>query len=135
MHLLEYAQQFLFVDDENSGRCNRRCRAHPDRLARHASLAKKVTGAEHRHHRFLSGTVNHREFHAALLDVHDAVCCLPLRIDRFASSKLYNSSGDSRGIEEHLWVEIVDLATILEVSRFRIQGKSPSLPSRSTATP
>src|SRR6266849_7747837 len=90
MLFVEHPQHLVFFDDQKGGwRYGSRC-PHPDRLARHASLAKKVTRAEHCDHRFLSRPVYHREFHSALLDVHDAIRSLALRVDRFVSPKFCN---------------------------------------------
>src|ERR1700738_2060358 len=105
MLCVQHAQQFALVDDENSAWRNRCSGAHPDRLARHASLAKKIIRAKHGDHCFFSGTINDSEFNAALLDVHDAIRSLTLRVDRFASAKFRQFSCHARCIEKQLWVE------------------------------
>src|ERR1700747_1104631 len=105
MLCMECAQQVVFLHDQKCGWRNGRCSAHANRLARHASLAKKITRAKHRDHRFSSGTIYNGEFHAALLDVHDAIRSLALRIDRFVSPKFCDFSRYSRGVEENQRVE------------------------------
>ena|ERR1700740_2002972 len=110
MLCMEYAQQLAFLHDEKRGWCNGCSRPHPNRLARHASLAKKITRAEHRDHRFSSGTIYNGEFHAALLDVHDGIRSLALRIDRFVSPKFRNFSRHPGGVEKNLWVESAGLS-------------------------
>src|SRR5205823_6026992 len=126
MLCMEYAQQFVFLHDQKCGWCDGRCSAHPNRLARHASLAKKITGAKHRDHRFSSGTIYNGEFHAALLDVHYALRSLTLRINRFAPPKFCNFSRYSPGVEENLRVERVDLSILLLFVWFHIQAETPS---------
>src|SRR5579864_549776 len=110
MLCMEDAQQFIFLNDEKCGWCNGCSRPHANRLARHAALAKEITWAKHRDHRFSSGSVYHGEFHAALLDVHDAIRSLALRIDRFVSPKFCNFSRHPGGVEENLRVESVGLS-------------------------
>src|SRR5579864_3634553 len=105
MLCMEYAQQFVFLHDEKCGWRNGGSRPHPDRLACHAALAKKVSRTEHRDYRFFSGPIHHGELHAALLDVHDAIRSLTLRVNRFASPEFGNFSRHSCSIEEDLRVE------------------------------
>src|SRR5438876_4459918 len=92
MLCMEYAQQLVFLNHEKCGWCNGCSRPHPNRLARHAALAKKITWAKHRDYRFSSGSVYHGKFHASPLDVHDAIRSLALR-DR--KSTRLNSSHPS----------------------------------------
>jgi len=117
---VEHAEHFVFLDDEDRGGRNGGSRAHADRLARHASLAKKVARTEHGDDGFLSGAIDHGELHAALLDVHDAIGGRSLRIDRFASAKFGNFSRHSGGIEEDLRVERLQLVGFFS---FAIQAK------------
>src|ERR1051325_8749117 len=126
MLCMEFAQQFVFLHDQKCGWCNGRGSAHPNRLARHASLAKKITRAKHRDHRFSSGTIYNREFHAPLLDVHYALRGLTLRVNRFAPPKFCNFSRYSRGVEENLRVERVDPSILLLFVWFHIQAEAPS---------
>src|ERR1700687_5623279 len=135
MLCVEHAQQLVFFDDQKRGRRNRCSRAHPDRLARHASLAKKIARAKHRDYRFLSGPIHHREFHPALLDVHDALRRLTLRVNRFASPKFRNCSCHSSGIQKGLRVKRAGLSIFLEFFWFHIQVEAPSPYGRSTAAP
>lgn len=123
---MEYAQQFVFLHDQKCGWCNGRCSAHSNRLARHASLAKKITGAKHRDYCFSSGSVYHGEFHAALLDVHDTIRGLALRIDRFVSPKFCNLSRHPGGVEKNLRVESADPSIFCEFLWFHIQAETPS---------
>ena len=123
MFCMEHAQQFSFLNDQDCGWRNGRSRAHSNRLARHATLAKKVIRAKHRNHCFLAGPIHHREFHAALLNVHDAVGCLPLRINRFAFPKIRNVSCHPCGIEKDLrvaWFTLESLAAA--IGRARADG-------------
>ena len=110
MLCMEYAQQLVFLNHEKCGWCNGCSRPHPNRLARHAALAKKITWAKHRDYRFSSGSVYHGKFHASPLDVHDAIRSLALRVDRFVSPKFCNFSRHAGGVEENLRVERVDLS-------------------------
>src|SRR6266850_652194 len=123
---VEHAQQFVFLNDEKCGWCNGRGRSHPNRLARHASLAKKVTWTKHGDYRFFPGPIHHGEFHTAPLHVHDALCGLSLRVNRFTSPVIDNFSRHSCGIEEDLRVERVDLSILLGLFRFHIQMETPS---------
>src|SRR5437773_5968266 len=102
MLCMEYAQQLVFLNHEKCGWCNGCSRPHPNRLARHAALAKKITWAKHRDYRFSSGSVYHGKFHASPLDVHDAIRSLALRVDRFVSPKFCNFSRHAGGVEENL---------------------------------
>src|ERR1700756_250245 len=105
MLCVKYAQKFVFVDDQKSGRRNRRPRAHTHRLPRHASFTKKVIRTKHGDHGFFSGPIDHGKFHATLLNIHNAVGRLTLRVDRLASAELSYFSRHSRGIEKHLRIE------------------------------
>src|SRR5690242_14861482 len=95
---MEYAQQLVFVNHEKRGWCNGGSRPHANRLARHAALAKKITWAKHPDYCFSSGSVYHGEFHAAPLDVHDAIRSLALRVDRFVSAKFRDFSRHAGGV-------------------------------------
>src|SRR4029077_6369455 len=101
--------------------------------ARHAALAKKVSRAEHCDYRFFSGPIYHREFHATLLDVHDGIRSLTLRVNRFAPSKLCNFSRNSCGIEEDLRIECSASSILLYFSWSHIRVGMPSLHGCSTA--
>src|SRR5713226_2743991 len=105
MLCVKSAQQFVFVDDQKSSRSNRRRRAHTYRLARHAPLAEKIIRTKHSDHGFFSGPINHGEFHATLLDIHDALRRLTLRVDGLASPKFRDFSRYPCRIEKHLRVE------------------------------
>src|SRR6266436_8004733 len=110
--------------------CGRRdgsSRPHPDRPARHAALAKKVSRAKHGDDCFFSGAIHHGEFHAALLDVPDAFRSLSLRVNRFAPSKFYNLSRHSCGIEEDLRVKRSGSSVLLYCFCFHIQVEVPPL--------
>src|SRR6266446_5408652 len=130
---VEHAQQFVFLNDEKCGEGNGCSRAHPNRLARHAALAKKVTRAKHGDYGFFSGPIHHGKFHAALLNVHDALCGLALRVNGFASPKLGNLSSHSCGIEKVLRVERAALSIFLAFFGFHIQLETPSVHGHSTA--
>jgi len=86
MLCMEHAQHLVFLNDQKRGGCSGCSRAHPNHLARHAALSKKVTRAKHRDHRFLAGPIHNGKFHAALLDVHDAISSIALREDRFSET-------------------------------------------------
>jgi hypothetical protein len=75
---MEHAQQLIFLDHKKSGWRDGGGRAHPEGLARHASLAQKIARAEHRDDGFFSGPIHHRQFDAALLNVHHIVRCIAL---------------------------------------------------------
>src|SRR6266850_11733 len=128
---MEHAQQLVFLNDQKCGWCNGCSRAHPDRLARHAALAKKIARAKHRDHRFLSGPIHHGEFHAALLDIHDAIRGLTLRVNWFASPKIRNFSRHTCGIEKGLRVERAVPSIFFVFAWFHIQMEPP-LQGRST---
>src|SRR6266436_5023355 len=132
MFRVEHAQQFVFLNDEKCGWCNGCSRAHPNRLARHASFAKKVTWTKHGDYRFFPGPIHHGEFHASLLHVHDGICSFSLRVNRFPSPIIFNFSRHPCGIEEDLWVERIDPSILLDCFRFHIQLETPSLHGRST---
>jgi len=131
---VEHAQQLFFLDDKKGSRCNRCSCSHPDRLARHASLAKKVIRAKHRDDRFLSKPIHHGQFHAALLDVHYAVRSVALRVDWFAPAKFRNFSRHPCSTEKVLGAERVGVPIFLEFSWFHIQMETPALYGRSTAS-
>src|SRR5713226_10068795 len=130
---VEYAQQFVFLNDEKCGGGNGCSRAHPNRLARHAAFAKKVARAKHGDYRFFSGPIHHGEFYAPLLDVHHAIRGLTLRVDRFASPEICNFPRPSCGIEKVLRVERVGLSIFLVFFWFHIRMETPSLHGHSTA--
>src|SRR5690242_1311815 len=122
---MEYAQQLVFVNHEKRGRCNGCSRPHPNRLARHAALAKKITWAKHPDYCFSSGPVHHGEFHAAPLDVHNAIRSLALREDRFVSAKFCDLSRHTGGVEENLRVERVHPPILLLFVWFHTQAETP----------
>src|SRR5207253_8642633 len=133
MLCMEYAQQLVFLNHEKCGWCNGCSRPHPNRLARHAALAKKITWAKHRDYRFSSGSVYHGKFHASPLDVHDAIRSLALRVDRFVSPKFCNFSRHAGGVEENLRVER-ETNRSTRKARLRIDRKSTRLNSSHVAT-
>src|SRR4029077_19341634 len=102
-------------------------RSHPDRLAGHAALAKKVSWAKHGDHRLFSGPIHHGEFYAALLDIHDAIRCFTLRVNRFASSKFCNFSRYPCGVEEHLRVERIGNSILGYLFGFHFLMEAPYL--------
>src|ERR1700682_3076632 len=106
---VQHAQQFVLVDNQNLRRRHCGRRAHPHRLARHASLAEEIIRTKHRNDSFLSRSVNDRKFHAALLHVHYALGWLTLRVDRFASRIFAYFSRNSTRIKKYLWIEGIDL--------------------------
>ena len=123
---MEHAEQLVFLDDEKGGRCNRCSRGHASRLAGHAALAEEVAGAKHRDHCLLSRVIHHGQFHAAFLDVHDAISGVALRVDRFASPEVCDVPRYSRGIEKDLRVEGVNLSIFSQFLGLHIQVETPS---------
>src|SRR6266849_236246 len=127
MLCMEYTQQLVLLDYQKRGWRHGRSRPHPDRLARHAALAKKVARPKHCDDRFFSGPIHYGEFHTALLDIHDALRRLTLRVNRFASSKFCNSSRHPCGIEEDLRVKCSGSSILFYCFWFHIQVEVPSL--------
>ena len=134
MLCVQHAQQLIFSDDKQGSWRYGRSRAHAKRLARHASLAKKVSGAKHGNNGFLSGPVHHGKFHAAILDIHDGIRGVALRVDRFISPISNNFSLHPGGVEKDLRVEKVGLSILLSCIWFHIQIEAPTTARRSTPT-
>src|ERR1700730_692760 len=122
---VEDPQQFVFLHHQKRGWSYGGCRAHPDGLARHASLAKKVAWAEHRHDGFLSGSVHHREFHSPLLDVHDSLRSFTLGVDGFTPAVFDDFSRHPCGIEKHSRTEGVAVSILSGFLWFHTQVGSP----------
>src|SRR5579859_7600311 len=131
---MEHSKQFVLLHNQNRGRCNGCRRSHPNRLASHAALAKKITWTKHRDYRFFSGSIHNGKFHPALLDVHDTISSIPLRENRFVPSIFSNFSRNSRRIEKDLRVERADLAIFLVVTWFHTRMREPPLHGRSKPT-
>ena len=103
--LVEEAHHLILVDKQD-GAANARGRApHPDGLTRQASFAKEVAGAQHRHDRLSPRLREHRELHATLLDVQNALTGIALGEDDVGSPILHDPSRDSRRVEEGLGIE------------------------------
>ena len=74
--------------------------AHPQRLPRQAALAEEVTGTQHRHHRLAAGLRQHRQLHAASLDVHHVLALVALREDGLVAAVGHEASGHAGRAQE-----------------------------------
>jgi hypothetical protein len=74
-------------------------------LRRQTAFPEKVTASQNRNHGFPAGSVDDRELHAALLNIHNRTGGIALRENAGFFRKLHDSSGDTGGIQEFLGVE------------------------------
>ena len=84
---------------------DRRRRAHAERLAGEASFAEEVARTEHRHDGFLAGRRQHRELHAAVLDVEHAVGLAALGEDDRAAGEADDPPRDAGRVEKRMQIE------------------------------
>jgi hypothetical protein len=111
MLALKYAQHFFFFDDKDCRQCNGASCAHPERLVRHAALAKKIAWTKYRNNSFPACSVNNEEFHATLLNVHYAIRRITLREDGLGTPKFRDFSRQFYSVEHgprvqggiHIW--------------------------------
>ena len=87
-------------------------------LTGQATLTEEVSRTQHRDDRFAAGFGQHRELHAAFLEVQDAVTDIALSEDHLASPIRDNPFRESRRIEKRLNIE--------RRLRFRFHGQPPS---------
>ena len=92
---MEHAIHLVFPNDEYRGRHNRDGGRHTDGLARKAAFPGKITGPQNRHNGFFPGLINHRELHAAFLNVQDLIGGIALPEDRLFFSKRLNLSSQT----------------------------------------
>src|SRR5579859_1665320 len=130
---MEHSKQFVLLHNQDRGWCNGYRGAHPNRLASHTALAKKITWTKHRDYRFFSGSIHNGKLHASLLDVHDAIRSVSLRENRFVPSIFSNFSRNSSRFEKDLRVERAGLAIFLVVIWFHTQMRKQPLHGRSQA--
>ena len=103
--LCKQAHHLLLVDEEDGAVGRRRRAPHADGLTRQASLAEELARAQHRHDGFAARLREHRELHAALLDVQDVLARIALGEDDLASPILDDRFRNPRGVEEGVRVE------------------------------
>jgi hypothetical protein len=75
------AHHLIHVHEQDRAVGRRRRIPHADGLTGKAPLAEELPWAQHRHHRLPAGLREHREFHAALLDVQDMLTRVALGED------------------------------------------------------
>ena len=81
---------------------------HADRLTRQASFAEEVARAEHRHDGFSARLREHRQLHAALLDVQDVSQASPWAKMTVGSPVLARSFLRPRAESRNAWALNVD---------------------------
>ena len=74
-------------------------------MGRQTSLAEEIAGTEHRHDGFSPRLREHRQLHAARLNVEDLLAGVPLREDGLSAPILHRGSRNTRRIEKLLDVE------------------------------
>jgi hypothetical protein len=86
--LVERANHFAFLNDERSGRRNRRRSRNAKGLARKAPFTHEITWSQDRHNSLFAGFVDHGKSCAAFLDVDHTLRGLALRKDGFFASEI-----------------------------------------------
>src|SRR5271167_4794686 len=105
MLLVKHASHLRSFNNQQSGRRNRASRPHANRLASHASLAKKVAGTKNGHNGLFADRTEHGELYAAPLIVKDRAGRLTLSVDARGSLKLDRSSLHTSRIEKGFGVK------------------------------
>ena len=98
--VVQQADHLALGNAQRPGGVHGRGRAHAQRLAGEAPFAEEVALAEHRDHGLLAGGGEHRQLHAAALEIEDAVGLSALREHEGGSRELHRSPRDVGDVQE-----------------------------------
>jgi hypothetical protein len=102
---MEEAHHFILFNDKHGGLCNRGSLPNSNRLSCETAFSQKVAGSQHCQDAFFASCIDHRKFHAPLLNVHHSLGGNPLCENRCLSGKLNDLSRHTRRLKKSLGVK------------------------------